>query len=276
MSWFNAHWEQILGVACVVVMLVFGRKKLLPGVGQSKFLLWLAFAVTAACGLVLGWALSGLMAWLTSRGGWFGGVVGNVGAIIAVAAGWWSVTMLVALVRDLADGKPDGDARQAALWFPLLAIGGISSVWGIVQHPRGIGTGLAAAVIGGISVIALHRIVKSALAGKKAAKAWRWFAAGVALLAGLLIIPLYAFADTQLAAHASGNLVTSFRVLSGVLGLALLLGAAIDLKDKVPDAAVRAFLAYGLPALILTGAFAVGWFGDHAQTGGQVLLGGMR
>ena len=67
-----------------------------------------------------------------------------------------------------------------------------------------------------------------------------------------------------------------FRVLVGVSGAALLVGAAKDMRDKVPDAAARAFLSFGVPALFLFGAVALSFFSDSAETGGQILIGGVQ
>ena len=283
-SWFNNNWPQLLGIASVIILLTVGRKKLLPGVKQSKVLLWVAYLITALCGLVLGWALFGFMKWLTSLPGLFGGIVGSVGAILAVAFGWWSVAMLVAMFRDLADGTPDDEARKAALWFPTLATAGISSVYGIASNPRGIGTGLTAAIIAVISLVAIRKIVKAALVGKKGEVAWKWFAAAVSLLGGILMIPLVAYIDVQIATYAPAPWPTIFRVLVGVTGLALLIAMIVDLvpkKDKgekhmVPDGGVRAFLTLGLPALFLFGALAIGWMSDNTQTGGALLIGSFQ
>ncbi len=283
-AWFTANWPQMVGVASVIIVLVFGRKAILPRVQESKFLLWLAWLVTAACGLVLLWSLIGVMRWLTSLPGTLGGVVSSIGAVVAVAAGWWSAKMLVAMVRDLADGVPDEDARKAALWHPLLAVSGLQAVWGLVQNPRGIGTGITAAVIAVISLVAIRSIVSAALKGKKGETAWKWFACAVCLLGGILNIPLIAFADTQIQQYAPEQVSSAFRILAGVLGAALLLAGIADLvpkRDKgekrmVPDGFVRNFLLWGLPALFLFGSVAVGTFAGNGESGGQILIGSVR
>lgn len=284
MNWLNTHWLQLTLIAGVIVLLVFGRNKILPRVGENKFILWLAFAVTAVCGLVLGWALREVAAWVTSLPTTLGGVVASLGAIIAVIAGWWALAMLVELFRDIADGTPDGDARKAALWVPTLAPAGLSATWGIVTNPRGIGTGITAAVIAVISLIALRKIVKSALAGKKGETAWKWFASAACLLAGLLMIPLLAFADSQAQQRLPGDWPTGLRILVGAVGLALLIWAVVDLvpkkkqgeKHMVPDEGVRAFLTLGVPALVLFGALAVGEISGAAGEQGNVLVGSMK
>lgn len=275
MTWFNNYWPQLTGIA-VVMILIWGRNKLLPGVSRSKVLLWIAFVVTAVCGLVLAWALFDLMGWLTSLPGLFGGIVGSVGAIVAVAAGWGAIAMLVDMIRDLADGVPDGQARRAALLVPVFLPAGVQAVYGIISNPRGIGTGLAAAIIAVISIIAVWRIVKAALAAKKGGTWWLWFAAGACLFAGVLMIPLLAYIDTLVAQYMPAPWPTIFRILGGAAGLTLLIAALVDIfKDRKPDGHVRRFLSYGLPALIVFGAVAVSFVAGNAESGSQILIGGM-
>ena len=284
MNWLNAHWLQLTLIAGVIVLLVFGRNKILPRVQENKFILWLAWIVTVICGLVLGWALRDVAAWVTGLPSTLGGVVASLGAILAVVAGWWAISMLVAMFRDLADGVPDGEARKAALWVPTLAPAGLSAAWGIVTNPRGIGTGITAAIIALVSLVFLQKIVKNALAGKKGENAWKWFAVLACLLAGLLMIPLLAFADSQAQQHLPGDWPTALRILVGILGFALLVWAVVDLvpkkkqgeKHMVPDEGVRAFLTFGLPALVLFGAVAVGEISGAATEQGNILVGSMK
>ncbi|MET0416628.1 MAG: hypothetical protein ABW022_11475 [Actinoplanes sp.] len=284
MTWLNAHWLQITLILGVIVLLVFGRNKILPRVQENKFILWLAWLVTVICGLVLGWALHDVAAWVTSLPGTLGGVVASIGAVLAVIAGWWAISMAVTMIRDIADGVPDGDARKAALWIPTLAPAGLSAAWGIVTNPRGIGTGITAAVIAVVSLAFLHKIVKAALAGKKGETLWKWFAVAVCLLAGLLMIPLLAYGDAQAQRHLPGEWPTALRILVGVTGLALLVWAICDAipkkkqgeKHMVPDEGVRAFLTFGLPALFLCGAIAVGQISDAATEQGNILIGSMK
>lgn len=282
-TWLNAHWLQLTLLACVGVLLVLGRNKILPRVGENKFILWLAWIVTLICGLILGWALNDVMAWVTALPTTFGGVVASVGAVIAVIAGWASISMLVAMIRDLADGVPDGDARKAALWFPTLSVAGFSAAWGIVQNPRGIGTGITAAIIAVISIVFLRKIVNAALKGKKGENAWKWFAVAVCLLTGLLMIPLLAYADAMAQKYLPGDWPTGLRIVAGAAGLGLLIACIVDLVPKkkekhvVPDEGVRAFCAFGIPVLVLFGAIAVGAVSDAAEEqGNNILVGSMK
>jgi hypothetical protein len=268
----------------VIVLLVFGRNKILPRVQENKFILWLAWIVTALCGLVLGWALSGVAIWVTGLPTTFGGVVASLGAVLAVIFGWWSISMLVEMFRDLADGVPDGDARKAALWVPTLAPAGMAAAWGIVTNPRGIGTGITAAIIALISIVFLRKIVKAALAGKKGEVVWKWVAVAVCALAGVLMIPLLAFADSLSQKYLPGDWPTGIRIVLGFLGLGLLIWAIVDLVPKKekgekrmnPDEGVRTFLTYGLPVLVLFGALAFGAITDAATEQGNILVGSMK
>lgn len=275
-TWINGHLPQLTALVMVAILLTVGRAKLLPGVKQNKALLWLAWLVTVVCGLILGYALYGVVGWITSLGGTLGGIVGSLGAVVAMWLGWHAAYLLVALIRDLADGTPDDDARKAALWVPTMLPAGFAAVWGVVSHPRGVGTGLVAAVMAGITVVYAHRIVKAALSGKSGRRAWRWFAALVMLLAGIVMIPLLAYVDDRAATVLPGPWLVASRVVLGTAGVALLIGAMVDIKDKVPDAAVRAFLAYGVPVLFLFGALALSAVQDHSGTGLTQMTGSMR
>lgn len=285
LPWLHAHGLQLTLVFGVIVFLSVGRKPLLARVRDHTFLLWMAFIVTAACGLILGWALHDLTAWITSLPGSFGGVVASIGAVAAVIFGWWSIYMLVDLVRDLADLTPDADARKAALWVPTLAPAGLTAAWNIVTNPRGIGTGITAAIIAVISAVFLHKTISSALSSKKHRLFWKWFATAPSLLAGLIMLPLYAFGDSLAGKYLPGDIATDVDIFIGVVAAALLVAAVVDIwprkdpdgkgdkKKLIPDAGVRMFLAYGLPALIMFGGVGVAAASDAAGKQSGVVTG---
>ncbi len=274
MQWINSHLGQITGVLAVAILLGVGRNKILPSVKANKGLLWTAWIVTGICGLILGWALSGVMGWLTGLDSVFGATIGAVGAIIALILGWHGVYLLIALIRDLADKTPDDDARKAALWVPTFLPAGISAVWGIVSNPRGLGTGVTAAVMALVTIVYAHMIVTAALKGRTGAKGWKWFATLVCLLAGVVMLHLVLFIDGVAADHLPGSWLIAARTLAGVLGLALGVAALKDLlADKQPDAYVRTFLRFGLPLLLTFGTLAVTTVSGHASDGGQILVG---
>lgn len=279
-SWFSTHVLQIAGVIVALILLP-ARQFAISRAHDHAVLLWFAYIVSGFIGLLLGASLYALTRYLTGLPGTFGGVISSIGAILAVIGGWVAMVMLVRMFRDLGDGKPDGDARAAALWVPILAPACLSAVWNIVTHPRGIGTGVTAAIIALISVIALHTVVKSCLKSTKHQLFWKWTATAICLLAGVLMIPLVAFADSQVAKYASADVLTVFRLILGAVGLTLLIGAAVDAwpkksKDEktiVPDKWVRAFMAFGVPVLVLFGALTVGFATDRATEQGNVLVG---
>ena len=283
MPWFHDHLYQIAGVIVALILLP-GRAYATKRSGDHVVLLWFAFVVSAVIGLILGASLYALTTWLTSLSGTFGGIISSIGAILAVIGGWIAMVMLVRLFRDLGDGKPDGDARAAALWVPILAPACLSAVWNIVTHPRGIGTGITAAIIALISIIALNVVVKSCLKAGKHELFWKWAATAISLLAGILMIPLVAFADSQVAKYADGDVLLVFRLVLGAVGLVLLVGAIVDAWPKkakneekmVPDGWVRAFMAYGFPVLFLFGALVVGFASDRATEQGNVLVGSVQ
>lgn len=282
-GWLNQHWWQLVLVAAALILLA-GTRKVVDRARDHKVLLWFAFILRIVCGLVLGAALYEFTKWLTGLTGTFGGVVSSIGSIIAVIGGWWSMTMLVKLIRDVADGVPDEDARKAALVIPTLGPACLSAAWAIARHPTGIGTGITAAVIALVSLLFLRSIVRSALSSAKHQLLWKWFAVAMSALAGILMIPLLGYLDAQIAEHTAGHWSEAFRVLVGVTGVALLIACIADAwpkKDKnektiVPDGGVRAFAAIGVPALVLCGALAVGFVGDHAEEQGNILVGAVR
>jgi hypothetical protein len=266
---------EIILVLGVIVLLTVGRSKLIPKARSSGLALWTAFIVTVICGLVLGYALHGVVSWFTHLHG-HGAVFGYLGSLIALTLGWWSVEMLVHLIRDLADGRPDGDARRAALYLPMFLPAGWAAVGGLISHPQSLGAGIVAAIEAVITVVFLHMINRSALAGQNHTKAWRWFLVPVNLLAGVVMVPLILFADATLARYVSGPVMAGSRILGGVFGLALLVAAIADISDRIPDRHVRTFLAFGLPLLFLFGSLAVAAVHGGADNGLQLVLGASR
>lgn len=270
MEFINNNLEQLAAVLGVVAILTLGRAKILPKARGSKFLLWVAFVVTAICGLVLGWALSGLAAWLTgitSIGGF------SIVGLVAVWLGWHAVGMAVDLFRDVADGQPDEDARQAALWIPTLLPAGWAAVWQIASNPRGLGTGITAAIMAGITIAYATIISNKAVKGKKGKTAWLWFAAAVCLMGGLAATPLVLYVDGWIAGAAPAGWLWGFRIVGGFIGVGLLIGALADITDKRPDALVRSFLKFGLPLILAFGALTVGFLADGATNGAEFLTG---
>ena len=267
---------QIGAIAAVVILLTVGAGNIVKASKGKAELLWTAFVVYVASGLVLGWALAGVMRWALSLGG-RGSALAIIVAVFAVWTGWHAVYLLVAMIRDVADKRPDEDARKAALWVPtLLPVGG-QAVWSTVTNPTGGGavTTVAAALMLGVTVLYVHRIVHASLQGKSNRKAWNWFAAAVCLLAGVISIPLVMYLDGVAARALPGDWLIALRILSGVLGAALGVAAVKDISDKVPDAAVRAFLRFGLPLVIVFGSVAIATMAGYATNGGEILIGGV-
>lgn len=274
MNWIDAHATQIGLTLAVIIVLGVGNAKLIPKAKSSKraFLaLWTAFVITVICGAVLGYALIGVTTYLTGLPGLFGGVVGSVGALVALTLGWHSMYLLVALARDLADKRPDEEARKAALWLPTFLPAGWTAVVGVVTHPRGLGTGVVAAIMAGITLVYSVRIVKAALAAKEHSRFWRWFCVPVTALAGAVLIPLVAYADGVVAGMVSPGVLLIVRIVVGALGLALAVRAIADLCDHIPDQHVRNFLTYGVPVLFVYGALIVTHFSSGASTGFDLL-----
>lgn len=271
MDFLNNNIEQIAAVLGVAIILSLGRAKILPAVRGSGFLLWVAFVVTAICGLILGWALAGFTGWLmgiTSVGGF------SIVGLLAVWAGWHAVGMTVDLIRDLADGQPDEDARSAALWIPTLLPAGGQAVWAIASNPRGLGTGITAALMAAITIGYTFVISNKAIKGKKGRTAWLWFAAAVCLLGGLAAIPLVLYVDGWLAGVLPAQWLWAYRILAGCAGIGLGIAALKDIAaDKRPDAYVRTFAQFGVPLVGTFGILAVGFLANGATNGAEFLNG---
>ncbi len=271
MEFIEAHLNQLAAILGVAAILGIGRNVILPAVRGSKFLLWVAFIVTAICGLILGWALVAVAGWLTgitSIGGF------SIAGIVAVLLGWHAVGMAVDMVRDLLDGQPDDEARSAALWVPTLMPAGWSAVWAVASNPRGLGTGITAAIMAGITIGYASVISKKAVKGKKGKAGWLWFAAAVCLLGGLAATPLLLYVDGWIASMISGGWLFLYRAVAGAVGVGLALAALKDIvADKRPDEHVRRFLQFGLPLVFAFGAIALGLLAGAATDGAEVLNG---
>lgn len=272
MEFIKQYQLQIVGLLAVAIFLSLGRKPLLTKAKGDKFLLWLAWAITAVCGLILGWALVGVVQWLTSRPGTVGGVVASLGGALALAFGWYAVRMVVDLIRDLMDGRPDDEARRAALWIPTLLPAGWTAVWTVVSNPRGLGTALTAVVMAVITIVGANATMNAALKAQRGKTFWLWFASAVCLLAGLVTIPLVLYVDGWVARTAPEWLL-AFRIIGGSAGIAWLIGAMVDLRDKKPDMLARSFLRFGLPLLFAFGAVAFSFVTGGASDGAQILNG---
>jgi hypothetical protein len=272
------HLPEITAVIGVIILLNVGRSKVLPKIRGSHhpgIALWITFAVTVVCGLMLGYALHGVISWMTHLHGG-GSFFAYVGSIIAMILGWQSVLMLVALVRDLADGRPDEDARRAALLLPMFLPAGWAAVSGLISQPQHLGAGLVAAIMATITLVYVHRINGAALSGTNHRNAWKWFLVPVNILAGLVMIPLILFVDATLGHHIPGQYMAALRILGGLTGVGLWIAAVADITDRMPDKYVRAALAYGLPLLFLFGSLAVTVVHGGAGNGLQLLLGSGR
>lgn len=283
-AWFDNHLWQLLLVVGALIVVGFSQP-LVGRVKDHKVLLWFAFVVYLGCGLVLGAGLFAFARWLTTLSGTFGGIVSSVGAIIAVIGGWWGFSLTAKMFRDLADGTPDNEARRAALLVPTLGPACFAAAWSIVRHPHGVGTGITAVIIAGISLVFLFGISKSVLKATKHTLFWKWFAVAVHILAGILMIPLFAYIDAMIVQHVDSNWSTAFRFIVGAVGIGLLFACIADAwpkKDKgetrpVPDKWVRGFASIGVPALVLSGALVLGTMVDRgAEQANLIVSGGMK
>ena len=263
MNNMEQYAPQIAMFLAAIALLVLGRNKILPAVGASKILLWLAFAVTIICGLMLGFATANLVGWLLNWSSGLAIAAASVVTIVSTLAGWHSVAMLAELIRDVADGTPDGDARRAALWVPItLPIGG-KAIISLLESPGGLGATITGAIVAVITAIYCYKITASVLKASKGKKAWLYFAAAVHLLGGLVMIPALGFVSSQLGARIPGWVMTIVLTVVGTAGIALVFAAVVDVvKDKKPDQHVRNACLWAIPFLFIAGAAAFGVLTD--------------
>jgi hypothetical protein len=262
-GWLQAHQSQ-LGALLIAGFLVGTAKKLIPKIGhreRGSWAKWASFVLYILGGLALAVGMIPLVNWLVGAGaGSIGGqLISGFAAVVTLALGWHAIALLVSMIRDLADHSPDHEARTAALWVPtLLPIGG-AAVWQLVQNPQGIGQGITAAAMGIVTLIYAGMIVKRAdKAGKDHKSKWNWFAFGVYVIAGLVIIPLVAYADTALIAHLPGPVAGLVRLGLGLAGLGMVLAGLGDiLVDRVPDQFARAGARFGIALTFVFGG--IGW-----------------
>ncbi|MEU1761212.1 hypothetical protein [Micromonospora sp. NPDC005652] len=274
MDFLNDPLALATGVGVAIALHVLGVKVLAEKTGQSKLALWAAFVTEAIAGLILGVALFQAVRWLTGLSGG-GAVLGAIGSIIALTLGWQAVKMLVAMIRDLADGQPDKEARRAALWVPTLIPAGWAAVTGLVSNPRGIGGGIVAAIQAAITLAYTLSIVKETIKAKKHQVPWRWFAAAVCTLAGLVLIAAVIYIDGLLADYLSAGVMVAVRLIGGAVGLGFAIAALADISDGVPGAHVRKFAVYGLPLLYLFGSAIIAWASKNASSGLDLISGNM-
>jgi len=278
LGWINAHQTGLIALL-IAIFCVTTAKKILPKMrdkDRGSHARWGAFVLYAIGGLALTVAMIPFIHWLIGLGGraGVGALVGNLTAVVTLALGWHGVALLISMIRDLADKQPDHEARTAALWTPtLLPIGG-TAVVGLLQNPQGIGQGLTAAAMGIVTLIYAFMIVKRADAATNHKNKWNWFSFGVLLLAGLVIIPLIAYADTALISQLPSGIRAIVRTGIGVAGLGAIVAGAYDIwVDKVPDKLARTAAIFGIGAVFIFGGIALAAITGATADGADVLNG---
>lgn len=267
MSWFAAHQTQIYALM-VTITFVMIAKKGIPHIDRSKkkerggpFARWVAFGCYVVAGVALTVAVTPIVTALVSWGGGdgLGAIVGNVGAVIALALGWQAIAMTISVARDLFDKTPDHEARSGALWIPTFAPIGGAAVAQVVKNPQGLGQGITAAVMGVVTLVYVYQIIKRMDAAKNHKDVWNWLAFAVCVLGGLVLIPLIAYTDTVLSGILPGVLMGFIRVGAGLAGLFLLFIGAYDIVcDGEPNNKARAAAIGGVGITFVLGGIAIG------------------
>lgn len=240
---------------------------------------WFAFGLSIVAGLLLAVFLIPLMRWI-GRLGDLGVIGASVGTIVTVLLGWQAVYLIIAAIRDLLDKTPDAEARKAARWVPtFLPVGG-TAIFTLVSNPRvdGFGLGvsvLTAAIVSAITMGFTFRIFKALDLSKNGRNGWKWFAAVVAFLAGLIHIALVAYLDGVLANFIPGGWMAALRIVLGGAGIFLAVAGIRDfLQDGLPDRYVRNAGVFGVPLLSLFFSLAVTALTDNANSGIEYLASG--
>lgn len=237
---------------------------------------WFAFALMVFSGLCLAVALVPVVRWVTHLGT-LGGILafaGNVGAIIALWFGWDGVARSISVARDLADGVPDEEARKGALWIPTFLPAGGAAVATLLQNPRGIGSGITAAIMAGITMAYVFIIVKRALASTKHKTFWKWFAFAICFIGGLVMVPLITYLNGVLPGYLPGDVMNGLRLVVAVAGVALIAVGSLDIIcDGEPDKWARNAAVFGLGIVLSFGGIGVAAMSGIASTGAGILQG---
>jgi hypothetical protein len=240
---------------------------------------WFAFVLSLIAGLLLAVFLIPLTAWVGKLGG-LGVVAASVGTVITVLMGWQAVYLIIAAIRDLMDKTPDEEARKAARWVPTFLPAGGSAVATLVSNPRASGFGLGvsvltAAIVSAITVAYTLKICKAVDAAKAGKSGWKWFAAAICFLAGVVHIALITYLDGIVADFIPGAYMAGLRILLGAAGLGLLIAGFVDyFKDGVPDQYVRRAGWIGIPLVTLFASAAISAISDNANSTMQLLAAG--
>lgn len=273
LGFLTAHQAQLIALIVASVGITTA-KKVIPKMRHKErgsHARWASFIIYFLSGVILSVAMIPFFRWLIGLAASHnlgGQIVGNLTAVASLALGWHAVAMLVSVIRDLADKTPDHEARTGALWIPTFLPIGIASVMALVKNPSGVGQGLAAAAIGVITLIYAAMIAKRADAASDHKNKWNWFVFVVYLLAGLVIIPMFSYANGSLISMLPAAMATLLRVFIGITGIGLLIAGVADIwVDRVPDAFARAGARFGIGMTAVFGGLALAAIGHGLATG---------
>lgn len=273
LGFLSAHQAGIYALL-VAAFAVTTAKKIIPKMTHKErgpHARWASFIIYVLGGFALAVAMVPLIRWLiglASHSG-FGSLVGNVTAVASLALGWHAIAMIVSVVRDLADKTPDHEARTGALWIPTFLPIGIAAVLKLVSNPDSVGRGLAAAAMGVITLIYASMIAKRAdAAGREHKTKWNWFVFGIYVLAGLVIIPMFSYANSALISLLPSAIANLIRVVLGLSGIGLIIAGIADIwVDRVPDAYARSGARFGIGLISVFGGLALSIIGGAIAAG---------
>lgn len=257
-SLITQNLSTTLTAALGAFALIIGINRILvPKIRSSKlsgFARWVSFLLIAFLGIVQGAGFYIFTRWATGLSGNLVGVAANLGQLVAIGFGMYTFLLITGGVRDLADKIPDEDARRCAWWLPTTFPAGWNAVLGVLHNPRGVGSGLTAALVGVEALVFAFLITRSALTSGSHKTAWKYYTAVVNILAGIIAIPLMVYADATMASLLPGPVLTIVRVIFGIAGALLAIGLIADMCDLAPDQYARWAFAYGIPILFVFGS----------------------
>lgn len=293
MNWLNTHvWFGVFMVSGFVIKFAVqlalskadgagGERGGGPrGTGGGKSKKWnssrvkkfIALAVVFASGLLEAVGALPLIHWLVNFGTGAGGWVSILAGVATLAAGWWSLYGLVALVHDMSDGTPDDKAFTAAFLVPTTLPLGWVALGGLFGNPRGYATGLAAIAVTVITAIFAHKIINFALHAKGHYAWWMWVVFIVSAWVGVVHIPALAYANEWVGNHLPPFAVVIVRSAAVLAAIVLVILGAADLSNKIPEKWAHWAAMYSTPVFLVL-VVTVATFQSNAAHSLDILFG---
>ncbi|MFI5938113.1 hypothetical protein [Actinoplanes sp. NPDC051494] len=274
-EWLNAHYIQI---AAIIVGFAFrwgagqflgnanrgGKGSAPSGPGgksskwnKSRIVKFIALFFYFAAGLLFAFGAYPLAQWVVGWGTGVGSWVSVIFGVVALAAGWHSLSGGVGLIHDMTDGTPDDEAFKAAFLIPTTIPLGWAALVGLFTNPRGVATGVAVVAVSVVTAIYAHKILKRAHTAAGHQKLWMWFATIVSAFVGFAHIPALIYLNDLAGGHLPEWLVWMLRIGLVTAGaLFAMIGIGDLLRDWTPEKWSQWAAMYAIPVFTV---LAVTW-----------------